>query len=115
VSRAPTSPTAIKDYVYWPFSAQARLEEQGFQKHGKSWFRCLNVDLTPTGYRAEWEVMFATRRGLAKRINVYTHPENRHDPLKPFGDQPFMDPHSSSFVSRDGTITPAAHRNGRRG
>lgn len=100
--------------MYWPFPRKGEMVEQGFHRHGKSWFRCLNTDLTPNGFIAEWEVMFPTRKGMAKRVNVYTHPKNRHDPLKDFSEQPFMDPHSSYFQSRDGTITPAAHRNRRR-
>lgn len=108
----PTSPTQVRGYVYWPHSDKSRLEAEGFHRHGKSWYRCRDVDLTPTGYRAEWEVMFPTRQGLAKRVNVYHHPEVRHDPLKQFGEQQNMgEAVESYFVSRCGKQTPAGHRN----
>lgn len=115
---APTSPLHLPSYVYWPWSFNSQMAARGFRQHRASWWRCLTVDLTPTGWRAEWEVMFPVRgKGWAKRLNVYHSSRIGHDPMLSFGEQAdagrMMDPHSTFFVSRDGTITEAAHSNGR--
>ena len=110
---APKHPAQIPGFGYYPHSDKNRLEAEGFHRHGKSWYRCRDVDITPNGYRAEWEVMFSTRQGLAKRVNVYTHPTICHDPMKEFGEQPNMGPASESYFvdAKTGKQTPAGHRN----
>jgi hypothetical protein len=109
---APCTPTAIPGYRFWAHSFSPA--SQGFHQHRKTWYRLKDVDLTPSGYRAEWELMFRTARGWAKRINVYTHATVCHDPDLQFGEQAAAGRNMSEsketyFVSRDGTITPASH------